>query len=1098
MLLDTQRITELGSWRYDLSTGELEWSPKAFAIFGRDSDAGPPELSTFYAQIHEADRTRVIAAHRNAVARCEGYSIAYRIQRPDGVTRYVRQEGACRHDEGHGCAIVGTVEDITDDPQAGEAVRAASEQQRLSERLRQFGALVEGTDDLCGIADADYRVLWVNQAYAQAHDAERAALEGRSLAAILGTEHFQAWIKAPFDRCLAGEPQCFEIEREHPRDGHRRLLIRHVPIELPGTSDRYVGAVITDVTAMRAAEAEAARQADLLAMAGRVARFGGWSVDLVSGAIEWSNAVAAIHGMPSGYAPASVEEAIAFYAPEYRERARSLLNACMTNGDPFDKELAIIADSGQRVWVRAVGEAFYGESGAIVGVQGAFQDITRRREQERQRHKLAQITEQSPAAIAVTDASGVIEYANAAYERLSGYARDELVGNTPAIVQSGNTPDTVYRDLWQTITRGDVWTGELQNRRKDGGLYWESAVISPLTDEQGRMTNYVEIKQDITALKESQEQLRASYDELACLLESRKALIDALPANVALLDAEGTVIDVNETWRDYGRRGDSPDPNFGIGRNYLAVCDDVTGSFADEAAAVAAGLRAVLAGERQQFVMEYPCDGPTPEQWFQLLVNRLADAAGRPSDARAVLMHLDITERKRAESSLARLAYEDLLTGAASRQGLVTTLDQQLAQSPWLPCARLVMLDIRHQHDINEAYGFEAGDELLRQVAQRLSAAVDEEAVVGRSGGDEFVVYLPTASDAAADAACEGIAASFRERFNVAGYALARHARFGYTRLGETARDAERLLREAEMALSYADRDRDVESWSMYTAALDEASHQRIWLTDELRRALAQDEFELHFHPKVDLSNGALVGAEALLRWPHPEQGPQSPADFIPVAEQSELIGPIGDWVLDAACRQLRGWINEGLAIVRVAVNVSVVQFADGQFPDTVARALERYGLAPSALTLEITESVFEADSAALLRQLQALHDLGVRLALDDFGTGYSSLLYLQQYPFDEIKIDKGFVFNLETQAYDARVAASVIAIAEALGAQTVAEGVESPAIADTLLAMGCATGQGFYYAVPLAAEDFRWLLAQGSPLPLSAGTAKHEGEDIV
>ncbi|MEF8833895.1 MAG: EAL domain-containing protein [Halofilum sp. (in: g-proteobacteria)] len=269
--------------------------------------------------------------------------------------------------------------------------------------------------------------------------------------------------------------------------------------------------------------------------------------------------------------------------------------------------------------------------------------------------------------------------------------------------------------------------------------------------------------------------------------------------------------------------------------------------------------------------------------------------------------------------------------------------------------------------------------------------------------------------------------------------------------------------------------------------------HQRTEITRQLREALAHEQFQLHFQPKVRLENGELVASEALLRWQHPEFGLRSPALFIPVAEQSQLIGPIGDWALDEACRCLRAWHDAGLAIVRVAVNVSLVQFMIGDFSETVAQALKRHEVDPGALTLEITESVFEHESETLHQQLRRIHDMGVRLSLDDFGTGYSSLLYLQRYPFDEIKIDQGFVRHMLADPYSRQIVNTVIGVAGALNADIVAEGVETAAERDALLEMGCRIGQGYYYSMPLEAEDFRWLFEQRSHLPLERASGGDE-----
>lgn len=331
---------------------------------------------------------------------------------------------------------------------------------------------------------------------------------------------------------------------------------------------------------------------------------------------------------------------------------------------------------------------------------------------------------------------------------------------------------------------------------------------------------------------------------------------------------------------------------------------------------------------------------------------------------------------------------------------------------------------------------------------------------------------------------------AFDRPFRIDGQIIESAARFGYSFLGEHQRESAVLLHEAELAIYELGRG-GVQHWSPYTLGLDQRARTRIELTQELRRALQEHQFELHFQPKVRLRTGEMIGCEALVRWRHPDRGLQSPATFIPAAEQSQLIGPLGEWVLFEACRQFREWEDAGLDLVRASVNVSMVQLRLGGFADTVQEAIDKYGILPDRLTLEITESVFEHESDLLQTQLREIHDLGVRLSLDDFGTGYSSLLYLQRYSFDEIKIDKGFVDGVLDDDYSQNIVTTVLGIAGVLKADAVAEGVETEAVAQALLAMGCSLGQGFYYSKPLEAKDFRWLLSTQARLPLGEAEGK-------
>ncbi len=574
-------------------------------------------------------------------------------------------------------------------------------------------------------------------------------------------------------------------------------------------------------------------------------------------------------------------------------------------------------------------------------------------------------------------------------------------------------------------------------------------------------------------------------DELAHTLGVRQSLINALPAHIALLDREGTIVDVNHEWRRFGcDNAYADDDDYGVGRNYPAICDQAMGSYAREAAEVSRGVREVLAGRRDLFTLEYPCHQPDQPRWFRVMVNNLARAPGEARELGAVVMHVDITERKLAEQELSRFAYEDPLTGLYSRHGLVAEMERELGDT-WPPGGLLVMLDLVRIRDINESFGFSVGDQLITAVGERLESFCDDPVpLVGRTGGDEFLVYLPARDAAQGERLRARMDDVLDQGFVLDGNELRVGARFGYTELGENSRPIEDLIREAEIALYGVVEDGGPGKWGSYTEARDEETRNRVRIAAELRTALERDEFQLYFQPKVALGDGSVIGAEALIRWIHPERGLQPPGLFIPIAEQSQLIGPIGDWALNEACRSLRLWQDAGLSVHRLAVNVSLVQFALGDFSETVRDAVHRHGINPAHLTLEITESVFEQESEELLRQLSAIHDLGVYLSLDDFGTGYSSLRYLHRYPFNEIKVDKSFVFHMLADRYSQEVVNTVLGIARALDASTVAEGIEDETTAAALQASGCFVGQGFYYSKPLDPDVFHRLMAAGSTLP--------------
>ena len=1062
------RVARLGGFRIDLDEQRIAWSDVVAEIHGRAPGYSPSfeEGLAFFAPEH---RERLRAAVTACAERGEAYEEEVQLVTAGGGRLWTRAVGQpVADDDGRITAIEGAFQDI-------------DESKRREVRLNDYRALIENSDELFAIGDDDYRYTLVNDAYGRMHGADPAEVAGRPIRELVGEQEFEERVRPHYDRALAGEWVRYETVREDPVRGPRRVLMRYYPIDsLPGER-RHVGAVMSDITELTRAETELRERGRLLEMAGRVARFGAWSIDFDSDRVTLSDVAADIHGLPRGTTLA-IDDAIERYAPEYRDALR----AALEQGESVGREAEILTEQGQRLWVHVAGEPVRDDAGRITGARGAFQDISARkaadRELERLNQRLTNILESITDAFLTVDRDWTFQYVNAEAGRLMGQDPADMRGrNAWELFPEGlGTPfEEAFRRSMETRC-----PTALEEYYEPFGM-WLDVRVYP-TDEGLALyfQDVTERHRILDQLREQENDLRRSRDELATLLESRQALINALPAHIALLDHGGSIIDVNEQWRHFGWENANADPDVGVGTNYLAICDAATGDCADDARRVRDGLAAVLDGGEERFSLEYPCHSPDQPRWFRMMANRIgSDVEGYPG---VVVMHLDITERKLAELRLSRLAYEDPLTGLHSRNGMVRAVDDALARHGWMAQAALVVLDLEGQRDVNDIHGFAAGDRLLSEVGHRLSAELGERAVVGRTGGDEFALFLPSDERASAAELRDAVVAAMSRPFPLDQGSVEIRARYGYTELGDDRRSVESLLREAEVALFRSRAQAGANRWTHYTAALDRESQHRIEVTRELRRALDNDEFQLHFQPKVDLSTGAMVSGEALIRWLHPERGLQSPAAFIPVAEQSQLIAPIGDWALREACRLLQEWQAERLEIVRVAVNVSVVQFTLGDFAATVADAIDAHDIDPAALTLEITESVFEQESDWLLQQLRSIHELGVRLSLDDFGTGYSSLLYLQRYPFDEIKVDQGFVRHMLDDAYSHRIVTTVVSLAHALGAEVVPEGIEDERTRDALLALGCRVGQGYHYSMPLATEDFRWLLEQHSTLPLT------------
>ncbi len=435
--------------------------------------------------------------------------------------------------------------------------------------------------------------------------------------------------------------------------------------------------------------------------------------------------------------------------------------------------------------------------------------------------------------------------------------------------------------------------------------------------------------------------------------------------------------------------------------------------------------------------------------------------------------HEDVTERIRAQERIAHLAHYDVLTELPNRVLMRGHLEHRVAQLAEGKPFAILYIDVDEFKGVNDTLGHAAGDELLRQVAQRLRSCVGPEDLVARLGGDEFAIVKEGAREQdTLSLLAEQIMQALRAPVACRGQQLPIDASIGIAIAPDHGSSIEDLLRSADLAM-YAAKSEGRRTYRFFTPALDAQVRTRRQMEIDLRQALSGGQFDIHYQPLVDLATDTVAGCEALLRWRHPERGMISPAEFIPVAEETGLINEIGEWVLKRACAEAAGWPQH----VRLAVNVSPAQFGSKTLALRVASALEASGLAPDRLELEVTEAVLIRDDDEALTILHQLRDLGVRIALDDFGTGYSSLSYLRRFPFDKIKIDRSFVKDIAHPNGSSTIVHAVVTMAAACHMSTTAEGVETEAQREILRRLGCSQMQGFLFSPAVPAANLQTLL---------------------
>ena len=656
--------------------------------------------------------------------------------------------------------------------------------------------------------------------------------------------------------------------------------------------------------------------------------------------------------------------------------------------------------------------------------------------------------EKSDNAIILTNPQREIVYVNEAFEEKSGYSKEEVLGKNPNIMKSNLLSESFYRDMNETLDRGEIWQGELVNRRKDGTLLYEKTSIIPVFID-GELVQYLAVKLDITEYKE--QQLR---------LKQAAAVYEMIGDGILVTDREKRILSVNPAFVKM----------FGYSEEELVGQEPmIIRTLKEDVYFYRQMWDQLLTNDRWAGKLHNQTkDGTVLPIWLTLTVVR--DEKGEIENFIAIYTNLQeiIATQERAEY----LAYHDALTGLPNRAYFdLRIVDIMDAAERMGEEVAVLFMDLDRFKVINDTLGHSVGDGMLIELSKRISGVLDKETLFARMGGDEFVVMatLKGGKDEAAMLA-EKILASVREPVHVYDYYLNTTASIGIALFPQDAKEKYEIVKYADSAM-YAAKEKGKDNFQFYTVQLSLDVQNRLNMEQALLHAIERHELSVWYQPQYRLSDRRITGVEALVRWHNHTMGSVSPEDFIAIAEETGFIVKMGYFIFEEACKAYIRWKKSGYDIGTVAINISSVQFREEHFLEHIIKIIERTKIDPSAIEIEITERFIMEYSTVNLTILEDLRALGCRISIDDFGTGYSSMSYMKQLPLDSIKIDRSFIKDLPENSHDAVVSKAIIALSKSLGYQVVAEGIENEAQERFLKANQCDIGQGYYFSKPLPEE---------------------------
>lgn len=745
--------------------------------------------------------------------------------------------------------------------------------------------------------------------------------------------------------------------------------------------------------------------------------------------------------------------------PDDREAVLRNFTEASTSRTRTTVEYRLRRGDGSWAWVIDIGEPRLSSNGALIGFAGSVLDISDRKASEAALEEseafIRSIFDSSPDCVRLLDLDGAPLLMNKAGRRLFGLSEDtdeDLKGQRWDRVVAPREA-TQVEEAFAAVRSGNTARFEADMTTADGRHLCMDVIAAPVFGKARNPIRILTIWRDITEAKAARDAAEEARRSAELAAEKLASVLESTMDCVVVLDHDWRLTYMNSNARRLLGLGDEA-----VGQGLWSLYPE------EEDGAFAAQYRKSLASRQAVTFEEYLAG---LDIWLEVHAS--------PTDEGLSIFFRDTSERRRAEqerfqaqTQLLHMSRHDALTNLPNRLLFRERLEQNLSEMRFDARLAVMTLDLDGFKPVNDTFGHPTGDALLRQVAERLRSCVREDDIVARIGGDEFVIVPSTIRRIGdVDLLARRIIESLQKPFDLEGHSVSIGTSVGIAFAPEAGTTADQLVRASDVAL-YRAKAEGRGTFRRYEVGMDAHLQARQELKIALRNAIARNELELFYQPLVKLSSRRVNTCEALVRWRRPGKGMISPADFIPIAEESGLIIPIGEWVLRTACEAASGWPD----VVAVAVNLSPLQFKDGNLVTIVAEVLQKTGLSPDRLQLEITESVMLDENDSNLRTLQELRALGVKIAMDDFGTGYSSLGYLRSFPFDKIKVDRGFISDLPNGKESLAIVRAVAGIGRSLGITTTVEGVETQEQLDAVNAEGFDEAQGYLFSKPVPAHE--------------------------